>query len=154
MSPVGEAWNCPHCGQRILRSAVNCPACQRRLRFDAGVAASAAAATSCPLRVDGTIHHPPTERAWEYSVLVQVRDSQGVIVARHVVGVGAVHPGDTRTFTLQVEMRGPEEPVHAPATARLPQPERGKQATPQRSQQASATPLESSSPAKPSKRPQ
>ncbi len=87
-------------------------------------------------------------------MLVQVRDSQGAVVARHVVGVGAVHPGDFRTFTLQVEMRAPEEPVHAPATARVPQPERGKQAIPQRSQQAGATPLESSSPAKPSKRPQ
>ena len=31
----GEAWNCPHCGERILRSAVTCPACQRHLRFDA-----------------------------------------------------------------------------------------------------------------------
>ena len=32
---TGEAWNCPHCGERILRSAPTCPACLRHLRFDA-----------------------------------------------------------------------------------------------------------------------
>src|ERR1043166_835496 len=32
---VGEAWKCPHCGERILRSALTCPACRRHLRFDA-----------------------------------------------------------------------------------------------------------------------
>ena len=123
---MGEAWNCPHCGQRILRSAVNCPACQRRLRFDTGTATQAAAIY--PLRVEGTIHHSPSETLWEYSVLVQVRDAQGAVVAKHVVGVGAIQPGDTRTFTLQVEMRGPEETTHAAIAARPLTTERGKQA--------------------------
>ena len=127
MAPVGEAWSCPHCGQRILRSAVNCPACQRRLRFDTGTAAQAAAI--CPLRVEGTIQHPPSETAWEYSVLVQVRDAQGAVVAKHVVGVGAIPPGDIRTFTLQVEMRGPEEVAHATA-ARPASAERARQESP------------------------
>jgi hypothetical protein len=126
MAPAGEAWNCPHCGQRILRSAVNCPACQRRLRFDTVTPAQAAASAICPLRVEGTIHHPPTEVPWEYSVLVQVRDTQGAVIARHVVGVGAIQPGDARTFTLQVEMRGPEDTAHAAAAARASAPERKK----------------------------
>ncbi len=129
MSPVGEAWNCPHCGERILRTAVSCPACQRRLRFDAAAVAPTAAAYS-PLRVDGTIRHPTTEAPWEYSVLVQVRDAQGAILARHVVGVGALQPGDTRTFTLHVEMRGPEEPAPPPAASRTVQGEREKPAVP------------------------
>ena len=128
MAPVGEAWKCPHCGQRILRSAVNCPACQRRLRFDTGTAAQAAAI--CPLRVEGTIHHSPSEPSWEYSVLVQVRDAQGAVVAKHVVGVGAIQPGDIRTFTLQVEMRGPEETAHAATAARPAATERAKQSSP------------------------
>lgn len=128
MAPVGEAWNCPHCGQRILRSAVNCPACQRRLRFDTGTAANAAAV--CPLRVEGTIQHSPDETPWEYSVLVQVRDAQGAVVAKHVVGVGAIQPGDTRTFSLQVEMRAPEETPHAATAARPASPERAKQESP------------------------
>lgn len=128
MAPVGEAWNCPHCGQRILRSAVNCPACQRRLRFDTGTAANAAAV--CPLRVEGTIQHAPSETPWEYSVLVQVRDAQGAVVAKHVVGVGAIQPGDTRTFSLQVEMRGPEETAHAATAARPASTERTKPESP------------------------
>lgn len=123
---MGEAWNCPHCGQRILRTSVNCPACQRRLRFDTGTATQATAI--CPLRVEGTIHHSPGENPWEYSVLVQVRDAQGAVVAKHVVGIGAIQPGDARTFTLQVEMRGPEETTHAAIAARPPTTEKGKQA--------------------------
>jgi hypothetical protein len=129
MSPVGEAWKCPHCGQRILRSAVTCPACQRRLRFDAAAQAQSATAASFPLHIEGTIHHPPAERAWEYSVIVQVRDAEGTVLARHVVGVGAIHPGDTRTFTLQVEMRAPEESAHATAPSRPSVVERAKPAS-------------------------
>src|SRR5512146_1587087 len=128
MAPVGEAWNCPHCGQRILRSAVNCPACQRRLRFDTGTAAQAAAI--CPLRVEGTIHQAPSETGWEYSVLVQVRDAQGAVLAKHVVSVGAIQPGDTRTFSLQVEVRGPEDPAHAAVAARPASAARAKHASP------------------------
>lgn len=124
MAPVGEAWKCPHCGQRILRSAVNCPACQRRLRFDANTEAQTAA--SCPLCVEGTIHRAPNEAPCEYSVVVQVRDARGAVVAKHVVGVGAIQPGDTRTFALQVEMRGPEDAVHAATTPRPLAAERAK----------------------------
>lgn len=60
-------------------------------------------------------------------MLVQVRDAQGAVVAKHVVGVGAIQAGDSRTFTLQVEMRGPEEAAHAAAVARPPASERGRQ---------------------------
>lgn len=126
MSSAGEAWNCPHCGERILRSAVSCPACQRRLRFDAGAQASSAAPANSLLHVEGTIRHAATERALEYSVTVQVRDAQGAIVARHVVGVGAIHPGDVRTFTLQVEARPSEESAHVATSARSAQSARGK----------------------------
>jgi len=76
--------------------------------------------------VEGTIRHPPTEAPWEYSVLVQVRDAQGAILAKQVVGVGAIQPGDARTFTLQVEMRATEASAHAAAAARPPAPERGR----------------------------
>jgi len=146
MAPVGEAWNCPHCGQRILRSAVNCPACQRRLRFDTGTAAQAAA--TCPLRVEGTIRHSPTEAAWEYSVVVQVRDAQGAVVAKHVVSVGAIQPGDTRTFSLQVEVRGPEDSAHAPVAARPASTERTKQGSPSPSHASDGRKPDSHSPAR------
>ncbi len=54
-------------------------------------------------------------------MLVQVRDAQGAVVAKHVVGVGAIQPGDSRTFSLQVEMRAPEEAAHPAAAPRVKQ---------------------------------
>ena len=108
---TGESWNCPHCGERILRSALTCPACQRHLRLDAVTAARPSRPTVSPLTVDGTIRHPGTEAAWEYSVLVEVHDNEGTMLARRVVGVGALRPGDTRKFTLRVEVSVPEKPM-------------------------------------------
>jgi hypothetical protein len=105
---AGEAWNCPHCGERILRTAVTCPACQRHLRFDAVSVARPARATICPLSVDGTIHHPGKQAPWEYSVLIEVHDEQGEMIARRVVGVGALRQGEARKFTLRVEVLVPE----------------------------------------------
>jgi hypothetical protein len=105
----GEAWNCPHCGERILRSAVTCPACQRHLRFDAVTVARPGPAPLCPLTVDGTIRHPGTETAWEYSVLIEIHDERGETVARRVVGVGALRAGEARKFTLRVEVVIPEK---------------------------------------------
>jgi len=106
---TGEAWNCPHCGERILRSAATCPACQRHLRFDAVTVARPAPATVCPLSVDGTIRHPGTEAAWEYSVLIEIHDERGEMVARRVVGVGALRAGEGRKFTLRVEVVVPDK---------------------------------------------
>ena len=105
---TGEAWNCPHCGERILRSAPTCPACLRHLRFDAVAVARPARASVTPLTVDGTIRHPGNEAAWEYSVLIEVHDERDEMVARRVVGVGALRPGEARKFTLRVEMLVPE----------------------------------------------
>lgn len=130
MGSAGETWNCPHCGERILRSAGSCPSCQRRLRFDAASASRSATATSCPLSVEGTIRHPSAEAPWEFSVVVQVRDSQGEVLVRRVVGVGAIRPGDTRTFSLQVEMRAPEQISPAVESARPPSVEPGSLVSP------------------------
>ncbi len=106
---VGEAWNCPHCGEQILRSAVTCPACQRHLRFDAVTLARPGRGTVCPFSIDGSIRHPGTEAAWEYSVVIEVRDGDGEMMARRVVGVGALSPGETRKFALRVEVLIPEK---------------------------------------------
>ncbi len=106
---IGEGWNCPHCKERILRSAVTCPACQRHLRFDAVSLARPAQSTVCPLSVDGTIRHPGTEAPWEYTVLIEVHGGPGQMLARRVVGVGALGPGETRKFTLRVEVLVPEK---------------------------------------------
>ena len=127
MPVVGEAWSCPHCGGRILRSAASCPSCQRRLRFDAATSPRPAQPTICPLSIEGVIRHPGNETPWEYSVLVQVQNAEGETLDRRVVGVGAIRPGETRTFTLRVEMRIPEKSTQPAASSRPPITEEGKQ---------------------------
>jgi hypothetical protein len=120
MGVVGETWSCPHCGERILRSAGSCPSCQRRLRFDALAPPRPNQATVCPLSIDGVIRHPGTEGAWEYSVLVEVHDPKGEIIARRVIGVGAIPPGETRRFTLRIEVHQPSKSLRTTASSRPP----------------------------------
>jgi hypothetical protein len=126
MGGAGETWSCPHCGERILRSSASCPACQRRLRFDALTPPRSGQATACPLSIDGVIRHPGSEAPWEYSVLVQVHDAEGQLLARRVVGVGAIQPGEARRFTLRVEMYVAEKSGQAAVTSRPPAAEKGK----------------------------
>ena len=118
MGATGETWNCPHCGEQILRSAASCPACQRRLRFEAVTHPRSAQSSVCPLSVDGVIRHPGSEGAWEYSVLVEVYDPKGEKLARRVIAVGAIPPGETRMFTLRVELDVAEKsiPVTLPSS--------------------------------------
>ncbi|MBK7831656.1 MAG: hypothetical protein IPJ56_04705 [Gemmatimonadetes bacterium] len=112
MSPVresvpGAARSCPHCRTTILESAVRCPKCQHHLRFDSGAAARAQR-TVTPLRVEGTLRHTLGGEAWEYSVLLTIRNERGEEVARQVMGVGALSPGNERTFSLSVEVYTPD----------------------------------------------
>ena len=97
---------CPHCRAPVLESAVLCPACRHHLRFDPGREARPLPSFS-PLRVEGTIRHPASGESWEYSVLLSVRNDRGEEVSRQIVGVGAIHPGEQRTFTLAVEVFTP-----------------------------------------------
>ncbi len=97
---------CPHCRATILESAAVCPACRHHLRFGPG-AAEAPRPALTPLRVEGTIRHPAGQRPGEYSVLLTIRNERGEEVTRQVVGVGALQPGQTRTFSLAVEVFAP-----------------------------------------------
>ncbi|HXS25655.1 MAG TPA: hypothetical protein VN719_15580 [Gemmatimonadales bacterium] len=103
----GATRTCPHCRATILESASVCPACRHHLRFDPAAAAAAAPGGFSPLRVEGTIKHPAVGEAWEYSVLLSIRNDRGEEIARQVVGVGALHPSEQRTFTLAVEVFTP-----------------------------------------------
>jgi hypothetical protein len=62
------------------------------------------------LRVEGAIRHPETGQAWEYSVMISIRNNRGEEITRQVVGVGALQPGEERTFTFAVEVFAPPEP--------------------------------------------
>ena len=56
-----------------------------------------------PLCIEGSIRHPPGGEAWEYTVVVSIRNDRGVEIARKLIGVGAMNPNEQRTFTLSVE---------------------------------------------------
>lgn len=99
---AGATRECPHCKASILESAVICPACKHYLRYDSD--ARPAQPAQVPLRVEGTIRHPPGGDPWEYSVVLVIRDDRGNEIARKVVGVGAMHAGDERSFSLAVEV--------------------------------------------------
>jgi hypothetical protein len=71
------------------------------------------------LRVEGAIRHPETGQPWEYSVMISVRNERGEEVTRQVVGVGALQPGEERTFTFAVEVFAPPE-TGADPNARRP----------------------------------
>lgn len=98
---AGATRTCPHCKTTILESSSVCPQCRGHLRFDADANATAAVKFS-PLQVEGTIP-APASGACEYSMVLSIRDERGREINRQVVGVGALHPGEERTFSLAVE---------------------------------------------------
>ncbi|QDH70379.1 hypothetical protein [Marilutibacter alkalisoli] len=98
----GATRTCPHCKTTILESANVCPSCQHHLRFDADAVASKAQRT-VPLRVEGTIRPQPADGALEYTMVVTIRNERGEEIDRQVIGVGALYPGEERSFTLAVE---------------------------------------------------
>lgn len=88
-----------------------CPGCRKYLRFDPNAAATARSQASfTPLRVEGDVPHPPPGEAWEYSVVIVIRNEKGEEVSRQVVGVGALLPHEARTFSLSVEVFAPGKP--------------------------------------------
>ena len=54
--------------------------------------------------MEGTIRQPAGDGAAEYSVVLTIRNERGEEITRQVIGVGALKPDETRTFTLAVEM--------------------------------------------------
>jgi len=130
----GKTRTCPHCKATILESLSICPGCLHHLRFDSDAAKRQVAATPA-LRVEGVIRHPPLEEAWEYFVVIAIRNDRGEEVARQVVNVGALQGAEKRTFTLSVEMLPPQLPIatntpkaaNAPKLPTLPNPTNGGQ---------------------------
>ena len=104
---VGATRTCPHCKATILQSAAVCPNCRGHLRYDSAAQAANAPETHSPLRVEGAIRHPGEGPAWEYTMLLTIRNARGEEVARQLVGVGALQPNEERTFTLSVEVSAP-----------------------------------------------
>jgi RNA polymerase subunit RPABC4/transcription elongation factor Spt4 len=85
----GKTRTCPHCKAAILESLSICPGC--------------------------IIRHPALQEAWEYFVVIAVRNDRGEEVTRQVVNVGALAGTEKRTFTLSVEVLPPQTPSGGPA---------------------------------------
>jgi len=85
----------------------SCPSCKKHLRFAPG--ADALVPVASPLRVDCSIRPPDTGEAWEYAVIVTISNDRGEEIARHLVNVGALQPGELRNFTCAVEMFAPPD---------------------------------------------
>jgi hypothetical protein len=113
----GKTRTCPHCKATILESASVCPGCQHHLRFGSDAANVVEARNA--LQIEGRIKHPSDEEAWEYSVVVYVRNERGEEVARHVINVGALAKSEERVVSLSVDVMPPRPivPVQKPAPA-------------------------------------
>jgi hypothetical protein len=104
----GATRQCPHCREVILESAAVCPACKHHLRYGAAADDVAHQPAAVPLRIEGTIRHPPDGEAWEYTIVVSVHNDRGEEIARKLVGVGALHANEERSFKLSVEATSPK----------------------------------------------
>ena len=85
-----------------------CPSCRKHLRASPGAEAQP---TFSPLRVDGSVRHPNVGEAWEYSVVISIKNDKGEEVGRQIVGVGALQPGEGRSFTFSVDVFAPKGSV-------------------------------------------
>jgi hypothetical protein len=104
----GKTRICPHCKATILESASICPGCHHHLRFDPkAIVDRRSQPTFSALRVEGSFRNPSAADAWEYSVVVSIRNERGEEIARKVIGVGAMSPTEARTVTLSVDVFTP-----------------------------------------------
>jgi uncharacterized protein YbaR (Trm112 family) len=101
---AGKTRTCPHCRATILESAAVCPACRHHLRFDSRKGQDRVEGGEVALGIEGSFSHPAVGEPWEYSVVVVIRDGRGEEVARKMVGVGSLAPGEQRSVSLSVEV--------------------------------------------------
>jgi len=105
-TPVGATRTCPHCRAVILQSASVCPSCRKHVRF--GTGEPEMLPSFSPLRVEGSIRHPPDGEGWEYAVVITVKNERGEEIVRQLVAVGAIEAGEQRTFGFAVEVYAPD----------------------------------------------
>ena len=102
-STLGGTRVCPHCKATVLQSANICPGCQHHLRFNT-VNAEPESKGIPALRIEGTIQHPVRDEQCEYCVVVSITNERGEKVARQVVGVGALQPGERHRYSFSVDL--------------------------------------------------
>lgn len=100
---LGATRICPHCRATVLQSASICPGCHHHLRFSAGNGEPETKGISA-MRIEGSIHHPDRDEQCEYCVVISITNERGEKVARNVVGVGALQPGERHKYTFSVDL--------------------------------------------------
>ena len=106
---VGKTRSCPHCRATILESAAVCPACKHHLRFENRRGEEHRPASQVALKVSGEFARTTASGPGEYHVVVIVRDAAGAELARKVIGVGGLAPGEERKVELSVEIFDPSD---------------------------------------------
>ena len=101
--PLGATRICPHCRATVLQSASICPGCQHHLRFNAANS-ELDTKTISAMRIEGSIHHPVRGEQCEYCVVISITNERGEKVARQVVGVGALQPGERHKYSFSVDL--------------------------------------------------
>lgn len=99
----GATRTCPHCKATVLQSANICPGCQHHLRFNSGNSEPQTLGLPA-MRIEGSIHHPTLDEQCEYCVVISITNGQGEKIARHVVGVGALQPGERHTYSFSIDL--------------------------------------------------
>jgi hypothetical protein len=100
---AGASRTCPHCKATVLVSANVCPACRHHLRFNSGLNEPEPVRTSA-LCVEGTVAVPFAHGPSEYCVVVSINNSHGEKIARQVIGVGVLQPGEPHKYRFSVEL--------------------------------------------------
>jgi hypothetical protein len=59
------------------------------------------------MRIEGTIQHPARDEQCEYCVVVSITNERGEKVARQVVGVGALQPGERHKYSFSIDLISP-----------------------------------------------
>jgi hypothetical protein len=103
-STLGATRVCPHCKATVLQSAAKCPGCQHHLRFNTVGSAEPQVQAIPAMRIEGSIQHPVRDEQCEYCVVIAISNERGEKIARHVVGVGALQPGEKHKYSFSVEL--------------------------------------------------
>jgi hypothetical protein len=100
---LGATRICPHCKAVVLQSANICPGCQHHLRFNSANAEPQVQSVSA-MRIEGSIRHAARDESCEYCVVISITNERGEKIARHVVGVGALQPGEKHNYSFSVDL--------------------------------------------------
>ena len=99
---LGTTRVCPHCRAVVLQSATICPGCHHHLRFSANGEVQTEPVSA--MRIEGSIRHAERNESCEYCVVISITNERGEKLARHVVGVGALQPGEKHKYSFSVDL--------------------------------------------------